>query len=65
VLAGSLLSELRNASEEAKGLRGVISAHTEATREADLSSPVVLLDINTPEEYRRALVRFRIAPPSS
>lgn len=64
VLAGHLLPELRNASEEARGLRGVIGAHQEAVREADLSAPVVLLDINTPADYRRALARFGMAPPS-
>ena len=58
VLAGSLLAELREASEEAQGLRGVIAAHEEAVREVDLASPVVLVDINTPAEYREALARF-------
>lgn len=64
VLSGSLLAGLQNASEEAQGLRGVVGAHQEATREADLSLPVVLLDINTPAEYRQALARFGTAAPS-
>jgi molybdenum cofactor cytidylyltransferase len=65
VLARPLLPELRSASEEAQGLRGVIGAHQKAIREADLSAPVVLLDINTPEDYRRALARFGMAPRPS
>src|SRR3990172_9391685 len=48
VLAGSLLPQLRAASEEAQGLRGGIAAHEEAVREVAFDSPVVLLDINTP-----------------
>jgi molybdenum cofactor cytidylyltransferase len=63
LLAGSLLPELRNASEEAQGLRGVIGAHQETIAETDLSLPIVLLDLNTRAEYRRALRRFGIAPP--
>lgn len=58
VLAGSLLPELRAASEEGQGLRGVIAAHEGEVREVGLSSPIVLLDINTPEEYQEALARF-------
>ena len=58
VLAGALLSELRAASEERQGLRGVIAAHQQAVREVAVSSPSVLLDINTPEEYREALARL-------
>ncbi len=64
VLSGSLLPELRNASEEDRGLRGVMGAHQEAIRETDLSLPVVLLDINTPAQYRQALARFGMAAPS-
>lgn len=58
VLAGSLLPELREASEESQGLRGVIAAHEEELREAELDSPAVLLDINTPEQYEEALARY-------
>ncbi len=58
VLAGSLLPELREASEESHGLRGIIAAHEEELREAELTSPTVLLDINTPEQYEEALARY-------
>jgi CTP:molybdopterin cytidylyltransferase MocA len=44
--------------EESQGLRGVIATHQQAVREAEVSSPSVLLDINTPEEYREALTRL-------
>ena len=65
VLAGSLLPELREASEGAQGLRGLIASHREAVREVALDSPLVLLDINTPAEYQRALAELdRPSPPS-
>ena len=62
VLAGSLLAELRGASEGAQGLRGVIASHQEAVREVPFDSPLVLLDMNTPAEYQRALAE--LGPPS-
>jgi molybdenum cofactor cytidylyltransferase len=58
VLSAALLPELREASDEAKGLRGVTSAHEGALLEVDLGSELVRLDINTPEEYERALSAF-------
>jgi molybdenum cofactor cytidylyltransferase len=72
VLSGTLLPELRAASEEAQGLRGIIAAHEGEVREApfillqhesmagepDLLALIVLLDINTPEEYEDALDLF-------
>jgi CTP:molybdopterin cytidylyltransferase MocA len=53
LLAGTLLPELRSATEEAQGLRGVLAAHE--VREIDLGTAAVRLDINTEEDYRRAL----------
>ena len=61
VLAVSLLPELREASEAAQGLRGIIAAHEREVQEVDLPSTAVLLDINTPAEYRAALARFGMA----
>ncbi len=72
VVAGPLLPELREASEETQGLRGVIAAHEADVQEApfillqhesmaaepDLLALIVLLDINTPEDYENALALF-------
>jgi CTP:molybdopterin cytidylyltransferase MocA len=55
VVGGALLAELRAATEEARGLRGVLAAHEAEVREVDLGTPAVRLDINTEEDYRRAL----------
>lgn len=58
VLAGALLAELREASEEAQGLRGVIAAHEASLREVAVDNELALLDLNTPEEYEAALARY-------
>jgi len=58
VVAGALLAELREASEEAQGLRGVIAAHEASVREVAVDSEQSVLDINTPEEYEAALARY-------
>jgi CTP:molybdopterin cytidylyltransferase MocA len=58
VLSGALLPELRAASEGAEGLRGVVSAHRDAVCEVAVDSPVVLLDLNTEDDYQRALAEF-------
>ena len=58
VVAGALLAELREASEEAQGLRGVIAAHEASVREVAVDSEQAVLDINTPEEYEAALAPY-------
>jgi len=77
VLAGSLLPELRKASEKKQGLRGIIAAHEGKVHEApfillqhesmasepDLLALMVTLDINTPEDYEQALMLFGLGKP--
>ena len=58
VVAGALLRELREASEEAQGLRGVIAAHDASVLEVAVDSEQAVLDINTPEAYEAALARY-------
>ena len=74
VLDGSLLPKLRSATEEERGLRGVMAGHEAEVREApfillqhesmaaepDLLALIVLLDINAPEDYENALALFGI-----
>jgi CTP:molybdopterin cytidylyltransferase MocA len=54
VLAGALIPELRNVVDETLGLRGLIERHQDSLREVPFDTPIVLIDLNTPEEYRRA-----------
>ena len=58
VLSGSLLGELRSASESDRGLRGILERHAAGVREVEVTSEVVRLDVNTPEEYEAALARY-------
>jgi molybdenum cofactor cytidylyltransferase len=72
VVAGSLLPELRSATEAELGLHGVIQRHEADVREVpfillqhesmasepDLTAMMVLLDVNTPEDYENALALF-------
>ncbi|MDE2745118.1 MAG: nucleotidyltransferase family protein [Chloroflexota bacterium] len=50
-----LLSELRSVSERQEGLRQVRRRHAERTIFVEVDNPIVTLNLNTPEEYRRAL----------
>ncbi len=58
ILGGSLLAELRNASEKDRGLRGIIAAHDDDVHEVEVKSGIARLDINTPADYERALAVF-------
>lgn len=58
LFAGSLLPELREAREETQGLREVIRRHESEMSEVAFDTPVVLLDINQPQEYERARARY-------
>ena len=55
---GSLLPELMRISEEHQGVREVIERHRDQLREVPMESPIVLTNLNTVEEYRRARELF-------
>jgi len=66
VLAGALIPELRNVLDETLGLRGLIERHRASLREVPFETPIVLLDLNTPSEYRQAHeLFFGWSPPAS
>jgi len=54
VVAGALLGDLRAVDEQSQGLRGLLQRHGQTVREVPFPTPLVLLDLNTPEEYERA-----------
>ncbi len=58
VLDGRLLEDLRTASDANLGLRGVIGGHEDRVFESQFETAVVLLDLNTPEDYERALKTY-------
>ena len=58
VLDGSLLPELREASEVTQGLRAVIARHEADVRELAFETPAVVLDLNQPQEYQQARASY-------
>ena len=49
----------RNFQLEAQGLREVVGRDPGRVHEAEVSSPVIHLDLNTPEDYQRGLEMFK------
>ena len=55
VLSASLLDELLEIREETLGVKALRIRHEDRTQRIDLGDPQVAVDMNTPEDYRRAL----------
>ena len=55
LIAAELFPELAEIEEESQGLKAVVRRHAEATERYELDDPSVLLDLNTPEQYQKAL----------
>lgn len=55
IFDASLLSELLEITEEGRGVRGVIQRHSGAIHEVAVDDPLVLTNLNTREDYERAL----------
>ena len=58
VFGRALFDELRRVSEESQGLKSVLRRHADGVRDAEVDDPIVLVNLNTPEEYRQALRRL-------
>ena len=54
VLSAALLPELRQISEETQGIKAIVRRRPEAVNRIALDNPEILLDLNTPEQYRAA-----------
>ena len=55
LVSTSLMPELLEISEEDMGLKAVIRRHEDRVQRVEIDSPEILLDLNTPEDYRDAL----------
>lgn len=55
ILSSMVMPELASVDEETMGLRAVMKRHAGRTNEVVFDGADVLLNLNTPEEYRRAL----------
>jgi molybdenum cofactor cytidylyltransferase len=63
LLCGSLGPELKRVDEATKGLREIIHRRAGDVHELPFDSGIVLLDINTPEDYARARETFAEVHP--
>ena len=54
-LSSSLLPELLAIDEESQGIKAVVRQRPEDVHRFPLDNPEILLDLNTPEQYRAAL----------
>ncbi len=55
VLSASLVPEMAGITEETLGLKAVVKRHAADTQRLEVDLPEILLDLNTPQEYERAL----------
>ncbi len=55
LIAAELMPEMAEIEEESLGLKAVVRRHADATERFELDDPSVLLDLNTPEQYQKAL----------
>ena len=55
VLSASLVPEMAEITEETLGLKAVVKKHAADTQRVEVDLPEILLDLNTPQEYERAL----------
>ena len=58
IFASSLLPELMAITEEGQGLREVTHHHSKETYRIEVDSPIVTVDVNSPEDLREALRLF-------
>ena len=58
IFSTALKDELGRISEEKQGIREVFAAHRRQVAEVHTDDPMVRLDINTPDDYERAKLRY-------
>ena len=54
-LSASLLPELLAIDEESQGIKAVVRRHPDSVLRFPLDNPEILIDLNTPEQYRAAV----------
>ena len=55
VLSAHLMDELMQMSESTQGLKAVVRRHGDDVVRVELDAPEILLDLNTLQDYHRAL----------
>ena len=56
--ASALRAELEAITEEGQGIREVLLAHEAEVNAVPIDDPIVRVDINTAEDYEKALARY-------
>ncbi len=59
LFSGRLLAEMAQVQDETLGLRAVVRRHESELRDVPVDTGAVLLDLNTPQDYTRALASSR------
>ena len=54
-IAAELFPEVGSIEEESEGLKAVTRRHERSTNRVELGTPDILWDLNTPEDYQKAL----------
>ena len=55
MLSAHLVPEIATIDEATKGLLAVVRRHTAETERVEIADSTVLWDLNTPEQYEKAL----------
>ncbi|MBI4310338.1 MAG: NTP transferase domain-containing protein [Chloroflexi bacterium] len=55
IFSAKLLPEMLRVQESHQGLREVVERHRDSMRKVEMGDPGVLLDLNRPEDYQRAM----------
>jgi molybdenum cofactor cytidylyltransferase len=58
IFDGSLIPAMRKVREETQGLREIVNRNENRLTEVPFDSPIVLLDLNEPDQYEEALRRY-------
>lgn len=58
VFSAALRHELESVSDELEGVRDIISRHPHGVNGVEFDSPIVRVDLNTPEDYQTALETY-------
>ena len=58
IFSATLREELEAITEGGQGVRAVFRAHAADVNEVRIDDPVIRLDLNTPDDYRRAVARY-------
>ena len=64
-ISATLLPELAEITEETEGMKAVMRRYAPNTHRLELDNPDLLLDLNTPTDYQKALTRPRTQTDSA